>query len=243
MVVLAIDVGNSRIKWGLHDGLRWIDAGAVDHAQHAALLPAWTGLPTACQAIGSNVSEPAIAGRIDAMLGVQRIGVRWIESRTAQCGVRNLYDDPSQLGTDRWAALIGARAMHAGACLVVSAGTAVTVDALTAEGDFLGGLFLPGLWLLLDALARDTARLARATGAYADFPRTTADAIASGAIDAVAGAVERCGRRLSAQVGGPVRLVATGGAIGALRPHLAPDARVVDNLVLEGLLVIAAESS
>ena len=242
MAVLAIDVGNSRIKWGLRDGSRWIDTGAADHAQRTALQSAWLRIPAGCEAIGSNVSEPDLARSIDALLGSQRIPIRWIQSRSVQCGVRNLYADPEQLGTDRWAALIGARAIHPGACLVVSAGTAVTVDALTDEGVFLGGLIIPGLSLMPAALARDTARLARETGAYADFPRTTADAIASGAIDAIAGAVERCGRRLRARVGGPVGIVATGGAIDALKPHLAPDVRVVDNLVLEGLLIIAAET-
>lgn len=132
--------------------------------------------------------------------------------------------------------------MHPGACVVVGAGTAVTVDALTADGDFLGGLIVPGLRLMPDALARDTARLPRDPGRYADFPRTTADAIASGAIDAITGAVERFRRRLSARAGDPVGLIATGGASGALAPHLAPDARVVENLVLEGLLIIANES-
>jgi type III pantothenate kinase len=95
---------------------------------------------------------------------------------------------------------------------------------------------------MADALARDTARLQRDTGAYTEFPQTTADAIATGAIDAVAGAVERLERRLRAWEGGRVGLVATGGAIAALKPHLAPDAHVVDNLVLEGLVVIAAEA-
>lgn len=242
MAVLAIDVGNSRTKWGLNDGSRWIETGAVDHAHYATLASAWTRLPDACEAIGSNVSEPDIARSIDALLGSKRIPTRWIESRPAQCGVRNLYVDPSQLGTDRWAALIAARAIHGGTCLVVSAGTAVTVDALTGDGDFLGGLIIPGLSLMPAVLARDTARLEREAGAYTGFPRTTADAIASGAIDAIAGAVERLGRRLRARLGDPVGLVATGGAIGALRPHLAPGVRVVDNLVLEGLLIIAAES-
>jgi type III pantothenate kinase len=240
MAVLAIDIGNSRIKWGLHDGTRWIDMGAIDHAQRAALAAAWSHLPAGCKVIASSVSDPGIARDVGAMLAAKTI--RWIESRRVEAGVRNLYAVPSQLGPDRWAALIGARAIHQGTCVVICAGTAVTVDALTAEGDFLGGLIMPGLSLMRAALARDTARLAPETGAYADFPGTTADAIASGAIDAIAGAVERFERRLRARVGGPVALVATGGAVGALQPHLAPAARVVENLVLEGLLIIAAAS-
>jgi type III pantothenate kinase len=242
MALLAIDVGNSRIKWGRHDGSRWVETGATDHARSAALESAWARLPSGFDAIGSNVADAGIARRIDEMLGARRISVRWTESRPTQCGVRNLYSDPSQLGTDRWAALIGARTMHPGACVVVAAGTAVTIDALTAEGEFLGGLILPGLSLMPAALARDTARLPRDTGAYADFPRTTVDAIATGTIDAVAGAVERFAQRMRARADGAVGLIATGGAIAALVPYLAADARVVDNLVLEGLLIIAAES-
>lgn len=240
--VLAIDVGNSRIKWGWHDGSRWVESGAADHSGSAALAAAWSRLPPRFEAIGSNVADPGIAHSIDEMLGMRRVAVRWIESRASQCGVRNLYADPSQLGTDRWAALIAARALLGGASVVVAAGTAVTIDALTAEGDFLGGLILPGLSLMPNALARETARLPRDTGSYADFPRSTADAIATGAIDAIAGAVERFGQRLQARTNGPVGLIATGGAVGALVPHLAREVRVVDNLVLEGLLVIATES-
>ena len=135
-------------------------------------LPPWRppghGFPR-CEAIGSNVSDPGIALSIASMLGAQRIPIRWIESRLVQCGVHNRYADPSQLGTDRWAALIGARSICAGACVVVGAGTAVTVDALTATGDFVGGLIIPGLSLMADALARDTARLPRDTGAYTEF--------------------------------------------------------------------------
>jgi type III pantothenate kinase len=242
MFVLAIDIGNSRIKWGLHDGSRWTARGVVGHAEADDLDTQWLNLPARCLAIGSNVSAPTVAARIDEVLRSKDVLTRWIESRSVQCGVRNLYADTAQLGTDRWAALIAAHAMHPGACLVVSAGTAVTIDALTAEGDFLGGLIVPGLQLMREVLVRDTARLAVNAGGYAEFPRSTADAIASGAIDAVAGAVEQARHRLRDRVGGPVGLVATGGAIGALRPYLPPDTHIVDNLVLDGLLIIAADS-
>jgi len=242
MPLLAIDVGNSRIKWGLHDSSRWIEQGAVEHARAQDLEAAWLHLGAAWHAIGSNVSTPSLALNIETMLRLRGVPIRWIESRRDQCGVHNLYRDVRQLGTDRWAALIAARALHSGACLVISAGTAVTVDALTARGYFLGGLILPGLQLMRDALVRDTARLASDAGTYADFPRTTADAIASGAINAVAGAVEHYRTRLRGEVGGSVGVLATGGAIGTLGPHLGADTRFIENLVLEGLLIIAADS-
>jgi len=242
MQLLAIDVGNSRIKWASHDGARWLARGALDRGRLADLETIWGGFPAGCRVIGSNVAGRDVTERIDAVLAAQGCATQWIVSTRAQCGVRNLYGNPVQLGTDRWAALIGARSMETGACLVVGAGTAVTVDALSENGDFLGGIILPGLRLMHEALARDTSRLGSDQGCYAAFPRNTADAMASGAIQAVAGAVERMRVRLGAAVQGPVHVIASGGSMDILAPHLPADARLVENLVLEGLVIIAAES-
>lgn len=242
MAVLAIDIGNSRIKWGCHDGSRWVETGVASHAHASALAAPWAALPSGINAIGSNVADLNVARKLGGILEAHGIPIRWIRSETAQCGVRNLYADPSQLGTDRWAALIAARAMHRAACVVIAAGTAVTIDGLTADGDFLGGLILPGMSLMSATLARDTARLPVGTGIYTDFPRVTANAIASGAIDAIAGAVQRFAQRLQGREGAPVALIGTGGAIGSIAPHLPQGVSVVENLVLEGLLVIAAEA-
>lgn len=242
MPLLAIDVGNSRIKWGLRAGSSWTATGVANHSERGALARAWMQLPRECRMIGSNVAGREIQAGIEDILAAQRLDVHWIESQPAQCGVRNLYDDPAQLGADRWAALIAARSIHAGACLVVNVGTAVTVDALSAGGDFLGGLIVPGLRLMREALARDTSRLGSNPGDHVPFPRNTADAIASGSIEAIAGAVERMRLRLREQGEDSVRIIASGGAIGALQPHLAIDRCVIDDLVLRGLVIIAGES-
>ncbi len=111
--------------------------------------------------------------------------------------MRNLYENPERLGADRWAALIGARALHPHACVVVTAGTATTVDLLSAAGDFLGGLILPGVELMQQALARGTAQLPLADGRFALQPRRTVDAIRSGCLQAQAGAVERMFRQIA----------------------------------------------
>jgi len=239
MALLAIDVGNSRLKWGVHDGSTWIATAAADHAESASLADIWAQLPAVTRAIGSNVAGHAVRVSVDATLAKLGLAARWIESQSAQCGVRNLYRDPSQLGSDRWAALIAARSLCPEACLVVNAGTAVTIDALSAQGEFLGGLIVPGLDLMREALARDTSQLGRERGSYATFPRNTADAIASGAIQSVAGAVERMRAQLRSRSDDVVAVIASGGAIGTLRSHLLPDTAVVDNLVLHGLLAIS----
>ena len=165
--------------------------------------------------------------------------VRWIRSAAMQCGVRNGYARPAQLGCDRWAALIGAHRLHRGAAVVVNAGTALTADALTADGVFVGGIIVPGAELMRSALARDTAGLRRQSGAFSFFPDNTGDAIMSGAINALCGAVERVARNLEDGGGQAPACVLSGGAAALIAPHLNLEVKVVDNLVLEGLAVIA----
>ena len=130
---------------------------------------------------------------------------RWncgTSTRTGSClrrtrpGLVNGYDHPSRLGADRWVALAGARsrvlaAHQARPALVVMVGTAVTVDALDADGRFLGGLILPGFGVMLRALEMGTAGLKVPTGEVVDFPTNTSDALMSGGANAIAGAIER----------------------------------------------------
>jgi type III pantothenate kinase len=143
------------------------------------------------------------------------------------------------LGSDRWSALIGARSLEKGPCLVVCAGTALTADALDADGRFLGGIIAPGLRLMQRALADNTAALQIQQGAFAPFPDNTADALHSGALQALVGAVERMLRQLEAQVGQTPRCLASGGDAPLLLPLLPPHTQHVENLVLEGLIRMA----
>ena len=153
-------------------------------------------------------------------------------------GVVNLYKEPARLGVDRWCALIGARSLVSGPCLVVMAGTATTIDTLDGEGRFCGGLILPGLELMRRSLARDTAALPLAAGRHAPWPRCTDDAITSGCLEAQAGAIERAFARLP----GNASCLLSGGAAGAIAEHLGVPHRQVGNLVLDGLLELAGES-
>ena len=154
-------------------------------ARQAALAPA-------SQVVGVNVAGQGSADAIAAVLEPPfGLVPEWNVSCRDQCGVRNSYEQAGQLGADRWAALIGARALHRGPVVVVMAGTATTVDLLDETGVFLGGLIFPGFDLMRGSLARNTAQLPYADGSYAAQPRRTADAIFSGCLHAQAGAVER----------------------------------------------------
>src|SRR5262249_10876257 len=119
-----------------------------------------------------------------------------------------------------------------------SIGTAVTIDALAQDGQFLGGLILPGLDLMAEALATGTAGLTRGPGAIALFPRTTADAIASGAVQSICGAIERMERALAQRLAEP-QILLTGGGAAVICSYLGRSAQVVPNLVLDGLRIAA----
>ena len=240
-MILAVDAGNSRVKWALHDGRVFVREGWVMHADLDALDAQWSLLPAPSSIVIANVAGEEVGRQLRKFSGRWQTAPRWAASARSQAGVSNRYDEPSQLGVDRWAALIGARGFSSDPCVVVNAGTATTVDALDAQGEFIGGIIVPGFDLMHEALAANTARLSAERGQFTAFPRTTRDAITSGAIQALCGAVERMrGAMLAAGHAEPV-LILSGGAGELIARHIDRPVRIVDKLVLEGLVRIAME--
>jgi type III pantothenate kinase len=228
-MILCLDAGNSRLKCGLFDGKRWRMQGALDYEAFDDLVAELPEPPT--RIVACNVAGEAVRQRIEALATQLGGPLEWFSSSAAACGVSNAYDNPAQLGADRWAALIGARSLHAGPAIVVMAGTATTIDALDGEGRFRGGLILPGLALMRAALARNTADLPHADGRYRSIATNTDDAIVSGAIHATLGAIAR----MHATLGKDALCLLSGGGAGELAPQFELPLRQVDNLVLEGL--------
>ena len=240
MRLLAIDAGNTRVKWALHESGAWAEQGWVPTAESDRLAAVLRELSAPARIVAANVAGAAVAGAITAAAGHHGAELAWAQACAEQCGVRSSYAMPTQLGADRWAALIGARHRYDAACVVVSVGTTMTVDALSGDGLFLGGCIIPGSELMQDALARGTAQLARREGRFSYFPDNTADAIVSGAVNALAGAVDRM-LGFMREAGEEEPFIAlSGGAADALAPHLQGRVERIDNLVLEGLLRIAS---
>jgi type III pantothenate kinase len=243
--VLAIDVGNSRMKWGLAGPRGWLALGVTPNAEIGTLSSKdWHALPRPMRVVGVNVAGEAARVRVEAQLARWRIAPEWLAARESACGVTNRYARAPQLGADRWASLVAAwqRAialdLFPPACVVVNAGTAVTIDALDGEGIFRGGLILPGMRLMLRALAENTSALKVTPGRFAEFPDNTGDALYSGAMQAVCGAVEQMRRQVDTN-SAQVRVYLAGGAAAEIAPHLSPPVEVVENLVLEGVLALA----
>ena len=244
-MILVVDVGNSRMKWALHDPRGWLAQGVVPNTEIGTLaLRDWQNLPRPVRAVGVNVAGESARVRVEGQLTRWRLPMEWLHATSSAGGVSNRYAKPVQLGPDRWASLIAARrrALMNGdspACIVVNAGTAVTIDALDVDGVFQGGLILPGIRLMINALANNTAALKVPQGTYAHFPTNTSDAIYSGAIHAICGAVELL--RLKVRLDeAAVRCFLSGGAAHELSPYLSGPLEVVDNLVLEGVLLLAS---
>ena len=237
--LLAIDAGNTRIKWGVGDARQWRDRGAIATAQASGLAAAWPALPAGMRAIASNVAGPGVRGQIESACARRGVAVTFIRSAAQALGVANGYRDPAQLGTDRWAGIVAAHHAGRGNKLVVNAGTALTIDALSADGRFLGGLIVPGPALMRRSLDHGTADLRATEGAFAPFPMSTPDAITTGAIQAGAGAIARMITAMGDAGLAVDLLIVSGGAAGELEPHLPMPASMNENLVLDGLALLA----
>ncbi len=263
--LLLVDAGNTRIKWAWIasdvDALPvepgdtpWQHAGARSHDQLAELVEDWRD----CHALGvappevwiSAVAGPALrdalTARIARVFDGARVRIATSEAETA--GLRNGYREPTQLGTDRWVGAVGARSLWPDtALLLVTAGTATTLDIVSPDGLFAGGLILPGITLMMRALSRNTAQLPEVDISYLSardavappWADNTQDAIALGCVTAQAGAIAQTWQALQSQYPGPARCVLSGGARSALAPHLRMPFQMHDNLVLLGLQVLA----
>lgn len=237
-MIICIDSGNTRIKWGVHDGGRWLAQGALAQADIQQLGGQLAGWPQPARVMLANVAGSEAGHQIRQQLAAWEANLCEVRSSHQRCGVENLYEKPETLGVDRWCALIGARGLASGPMVVVMAGTATTIDTLDADGQFLGGIILPGFDMMAASLARGTAGLHLADGEYSLHPRCTDDAIVSGVVEAQAGAIERIFARLPAP---EAHCVLSGGHARQLAPRLVIPWRIAHNLPLEGLKQIAFE--
>lgn len=238
---LLIDLGNSRLKWAAQDSASW-HAGACsyDEPMEGAWLQAWRALQPQAVLLCS-VGPEAVAERLVAWVAARwQLPVTRVAAQAEGFGVRNAYREPGTLGADRWAGLVAARARYQGRLCVVDCGSAVTVDALSETGEFLGGAILPGFGAMRLGLSTRIPGLPL-TGGHEDdcLARTTADGIATGVHYAVVGAVERLLEEYERILGAPLPVVVTGGDAERLLHDLRYPVTEVPDLVLRGLALMA----
>ncbi|MER0204818.1 MAG: type III pantothenate kinase [Nitrosomonas sp.] len=240
--LLIIDSGNSFVKWGLFNNDLWLIQRRVSYDNISELETEFSVLSEPHLIIISHVARDETKNEICKFISRWPIPLIWHHSQSYQCGVLNGYSDPKQLGSDRWAALIAAWNIEHKACLVINAGTAMTIDTLSDSGEFLGGIILPGFHLMLNSLYSGTQLEPNKLGIYQNFPVNTQNAIHSGIIQSLVGAIERMYSVLSTQLKhSSISCIISGGNASLLRPFIKYPIKIINNLVLEGLLVIAKD--
>ncbi len=231
---LAVDSGNTRVKWALMEGTRIV--------QQKSMIKTRLVLPPAQQVRAVRVAHVGNASDLQrlqkALAGWRQ--VRFLKSRAFAGGVSNHYQSPAQLGVDRWLCLLAANHLTINqprGVVVVSAGTAITVDVLSATGTFLGGVILPGLSAMTTALKRSTPLPAvniplpvTHWQGGEHLPQNTKAAMVGGVLLAAVGAILTVRRHYCP--GGHVLL--TGGDAAHLKPHL-PTAQIEAQLIFHGM--------
>ncbi len=249
MTFLAIDVGNTRLKWALYDapmaGAKKL-ADGVEFLENIEKLAEgdWAALTPPDIMLGCIVAGDAVKRRVQEQMELWDVAPNWVIASAAEAGLVNGYDHPARLGPDRWVAMIGARHRMlergpARPMVVVMVGTAVTVEAVDTSGHFLGGLILPGHGIMLRALESGTAGLHVPTGEVREFPTNTSDALTSGGTYAIVGAVECMVRHVRAHCGAEPMCFMTGGAGWKMAPSMSVRVELVESLIFDGLLAIA----
>lgn len=250
MTFLALDIGNTRLKWALytepHSGAQLLAHGAefLENIDKLAEGP-WRDLPHPTHVLGCVVAGDAVKRRVEEQLELWDVIPQWVVPTESEAGVHNGYDHPTRLGADRWVAIVAAHhrlKKRGDTCpiVVVMVGTAVTVEAIDAEGRFLGGFILPGHGIMLRAMESGTAGLHVPTGEVRAFPTNTSDALTSGGTFAIAGAVARMVKHVTDHCGQTPQCVMTGGAGWKIAPSLCVPHELVDNLIFDGLLELAS---
>jgi len=244
---LLIDLGNTRLKWGIGDDCGKVQAGEAllnSELNEDNLAALWRKIQTphrigiACVGGTTELAcGEAVANKLWPAISVTRV-----QSQAENFGVTNAYSQPEQLGVDRWLGMIAAYHQYRCALCIAGCGTAVTVDLINADGQHLGGLICPGIHLMKESLAQKTENLSMIR--RQDFPAGLADftgaAIHNGVVSAIAGMIGKAVNVQSPYNG--YKIVLTGGDAALIAPCLA-SATVIDvNLVLSGLALMLSKS-
>src|SRR2546425_5110029 len=152
-MILAVDCGNSRLKWGLHENGSWRKTGTVPVSEFGRLEKSWNRLVPADKVVVANVAGRSVRTRLETLFARGSLVPAWVKAKRRECGVTNGYRQPDRLGPDRGAPLIEAWSSLRGPCLVVTAGTATTGGVLRGDGRVAGGVHPASLELLIPSPA------------------------------------------------------------------------------------------
>jgi len=249
-MILFVDIGNTRIKWALQTGDEWTSGAPLIRGNKAfkdIARPAWKDLDSPERVIVSNVAGADCEKSVCTWVKRRwKLAPEFLRSQTEQCGVTNAYSRPERLGNDRWAALIAARTLCRGPVIILSCGTAITVDALSADGLHLGGLITPGIDLMISSVCASAADVNienAGSDEIALLASSTEAAVLGGGLYAAVSLLDRVSADLRGELGAAASVLLTGGDAQRLIPLLESESRYEPELVLKGLAVFAKENT
>jgi type III pantothenate kinase len=249
-MLLAVDVGNTQTVLGLFDGERLVESWRVaTEAERtgdevAALVVRLLEL----RDLGfEDVSGVALCSAVPLLVrAYEELAERYAQAPLmvlgpgVKTGIPVLYDDPREVGPDRIANAVAARERHGAPCIVVDFGTSTNFDAVSAAGEYVGGVLAPGIEISMEALFLRAARLTKVDFAEPRtvIGKTTASALQSGLVYGFAGQVDGIVRRMRAELGDTAPVVATGGLAALIAPHSETIDLLDPLLTLEGLRLV-----
>jgi type III pantothenate kinase len=244
-VLLAVDVGNTQTVFGLFERERLTDYWRIATDAHRTgdelglILSGFLDLE-AVDGVSFASSVPAL------VRSYEEFAERWARAPIlvlgpgVRSGIGIRYDDPRQVAPDRIANAVAAGHRYTTPCIVVDFGTSTNFDAVSAEGDFVGGVLAPGVEVSMDALFARAARLTRVDVAEPPtvIGKTTGAALQSGLVYGFAGLVDGVVERMKPELGGDAEVIATGGLAELIAPHARTVQRVDAFLTLDGLRIV-----
>lgn len=249
-MMLLVDIGNARIKWATRDADNWKTGEPLQRQNRAfkdIARPAWKELDAPERVIVSNVAGEDYRKSVQTWVKRRwKVTPEFLPVTERQCGVSNAYAVPQRLGADRWATLLAVHAHYKGPAVVIDCGTAITIDAIAADGMHLGGLIVPGMDLMVSALTEHAPgiQIEEADNQEISLLGSSTEAAVSGGVLYTAIAlVERVFMDLQGELGNRTNLLLTGGDATRILPLLGSRPEYVPDLVLKGLAVYAEETA
>ncbi len=236
---LLLDIGNQNVKWQFGAQCGSFPSLRAELARNLALE--FDSLEKVSRVVFVNVADRECSDDIKEFAAAKwNTAAIEVFAAAEQCGVLNCYRKVEELGPDRWAALIAAWSIYEQAAVVVDCGTAITVDALSAQGDFIGGSILPGFGLARDSLWQRAPGIGEFHNLAPELPaRSTVEAVSSGVLFAAVGGVDLLVSEYSALVGRAPKLLLTGGTSALIAEYSDHSFVSISNLTLIGLEVIS----
>ena len=244
-MLLAVDVGNTQTVLGLFEGERLADSFrlATDRSRTGDELGVTLGSLFELEEVDGiclSTTVPALQREWE------RVAERWAEAPLltvgpgVKTGIPIRYDDPREVGPDRIVNAVAASERYGAPCIVVDFGTSTNFDAVSAEGEYVGGVIAPGIEISMDALFARAARLVKVDLVAPDqaIGKTTVAGLQAGLFYGFAGQVDGIVERMREELGGDAKVIATGGLAELIAPHSKTIEQVDPLLTLDGLRLL-----